>query len=294
MIDLHTHSTASDGTATPSRLVAKAVEEGLTGLALTDHDTIDGLGEAIAAASTTDLVFVPGIEISAKTERGILHILGLHIDHRNATLTKTLTWVVDMRNQRNQLMAKKLADLGMPTSIEDVKRLCPGSVVGRPHFAMFMKEKGYARSIKAAFDKYLGAGKRVYVPKEKLSSKRAIEVIRKAGGVPVLAHPSQTGLKGSALELLVRQLADEGLEGMETHYSGYSPNETRKYLQLAEEYGLVQSGGSDFHGKIKPGLFLGRGPGKLHVPDSLLEPLEKRARQIRSKTRRECVGIEPT
>jgi predicted metal-dependent phosphoesterase TrpH len=294
MIDLHTHSTASDGTLTPANLVANAVEANLHGLALTDHDTIDGLEEAIAAASRSDLVFVPGIEISAATDHGCLHILGLHVDHKSATLSEALTWVVDMRNERNVLIAEKLTELGMRTSVEEVKRFCHGNVVGRPHFAVFMKEKGYTRSINVAFDKYLGRGKAAYVPKQKLASKRAIEVIRASGGVPVLAHPSETHLKKNDLDRFVRQLADWGLAGIETYYPGYADSRTKQYRRLAEKYGLVESGGSDFHGAIKPGISLGRGPGKLDVPDTLLGPLADRARQISKNTRRECVGIEPT
>jgi predicted metal-dependent phosphoesterase TrpH len=294
MIDLHTHSTASDGTTTPASLVAKALESNLHGLALTDHDTVGGLEEAIEVASQTRLIFVPGIEISAETEHSSLHILGLHVEHKNPALAKALAWMVDMRNERNRLMAEKLTELGMPTPIEEVRKMSRGEVVGRPHFAMFMEEKGYIRHFDKAFDKYLGAGKPAYIPKQKLTSTQAIEVIRAAGGVPILAHPSETRLNGNDLDRFVRQLVDHGLAGMETHYTGYSHSQTKRYSQLAEKYGLVQSGGSDFHGEIKPRIALGRGLGKLNVPVALLEPLAKRARQIRRETRRECVGIEPT
>ncbi len=294
MIDLHTHSTASDGTLTPANLVAKALEANLRGLAITDHDTIDGLEEASDVASHTSLVFVPGIEISAKTDHESLHILGLHVDPECAILSEALAWVVDARNERNVLIAEKLTELGLPTTVEKVKKICRGNVVGRPHFAVFMKEQGYTRSINVAFDKYLGSGKSAYIRKQKLTAKRAIEVIRASGGVPILAHPSETHLKKSGLDHFVGQLADWGLAGIETYYSGYADSRTKQYRRLAEKYQLVESGGSDFHGTIKPGIALGRGPGKLNVPDTLLGPLAERARQISNKTRRECVGIEPT
>ncbi|MCP4674694.1 MAG: PHP domain-containing protein [Deltaproteobacteria bacterium] len=279
MIDLHTHSTASDGTLTPSELVDAASEAGLTALALTDHDTVAGVAEALDAAARRTLVFISGVEISARMDRGALHIVGLHVDHENRELTRTLDNLVELRNARNLKMIEKLCDLGLTLTIDEVKALAK-SVVGKPHFATAMVNRGYVKNNSEAFIRYLTPGTPAYVSKERLERRRAIELIRAAGGVPILAHPRETKLEGRDLENLVRDLADIGLEGIEVFCSGHDPGRCRRYSRLAERYGLVRSGGSDFHGAIKPDIRLGRGPGKLFVPDDLVDPIADRAEQV--------------
>ncbi len=280
MIDFHTHSTASDGTLTPSALVDAASDAGLTALALTDHDTVAGVAEAIGAAEGKALVFVPGVEISARMDRGVLHIVGLHVDHESLELARSLDNLVELRNARNTQIIEKLCDHGLRLTIDEVKALSKG-VVGRPHFAQAMLNRGYVKNTKEAFIQYLTPGTPTYVPKERLERGRAIELIRSAGGVPVLAHPKETKLDGRDFDNLVRDLTNSGLEGIEVFCSGHEPGRCRQYTRLAEKYGLVRSGGSDFHGTIKSDIRLGRGPGKLFVPDDLVEPIADRAEQIR-------------
>jgi 3',5'-nucleoside bisphosphate phosphatase len=281
MIDLHTHSTYSDGTFNPTQIIATAVDIGLTAIALTDHDTIDGLKEAGVAAANLKIIFVPGVEISAKINRGALHILGLQIDPDNSSLVHELEILVEARVERNLKIASHLNRLGLPITYSEVEDIAGGAVVGRPHFATLMKNKGYVKTFEAAFHKYLARGKPAYAPKFRLLPERAIEIIRSAGGVPIMAHPSQTLCDGPGLEKLVKELVDLGLEGIEAYYPGHSHSQTKRYKQLAKKFGLVLSGGSDFHGTIKPGIALGRGPGQLNVPDGLMSAIAARADRIK-------------
>jgi predicted metal-dependent phosphoesterase TrpH len=260
--------------------VEAALEENLAGLAITDHDTVSGLSEAIEAARDTELVFVPGVEISAEIDRGALHILGLYVNQQNEELQHCLRWLEKRRNERNGEMARKLTSQGMPIDMKEVAELSGGKIVGRPHFAQFLVKNGYVKSIRAAFQKHLGIGKSAYVPKEKLTDRKAIETIITATGVPVLAHPDQTYLEGPELFEFVQKLTDYGLGGIEVYYPGYANSRSQEYMGLAQKLNLVRSGGSDFHGSIKPAIRLGRGTGKLYVPDTLLDPLAKRAEKM--------------
>ncbi len=280
MIDLHTHSTASDGTLAPAALVQAAEAAGLTAVALTDHDTVDGAGAAARAAAGLSVRFIPGVELSAEIDRGALHIVGLFVDPSHPGLMALLDEARENRLSRDRMIVERLEKMGMPLTLDEVQAVA-GGVAGRPHFAQVMVAKGYAKSIRVAFRNYLKRGQAAYIPKRRIAQRRAVEAIRAAGGVPVLAHPSQTLLEGDQLEALIRELADYGLEGMETHCSGYTDADTRFYGRLAAQYGLVESGGSDFHGAIKPGLALGRGPGGLRVPDDFVPPLSARAAAIR-------------
>lgn len=280
MIDLHTHSTASDGTFSPSRLIAQAENVGLHALALTDHDTVDGLEEALRASKNARVLFVPGVELSARVDRGSLHIVGLCIDPWDAHMRRVLRDLVEMRNARNAKIIKKLNELGIDVTLDDVAKKAGGHVLGRPHFAAVLIEKGLAKSPADAFGRYLSPKGSAYVQKERLEKRQAIELIRRAGGLPVLAHPNQTMLDGPDLEKLVKELADLGLEGIEAYYSGYSPPQVKRYRRLGEKYNLVLSGGSDFHGDAKKAIALGTGPGSLRVPDELLEPIFERAKGL--------------
>lgn len=285
MLDLHTHSSASDGSLSPAELVVLADRVGLVGLALTDHDTVAGLPEALAAAADAAVELIPGVELSAAADRGAIHIVGLHVDHDEAGLRGGLARVRRWRDERNPEIARKLAELGKPVELDEVTRIAGGGVVGRPHFAAALVARGHVRDVDEAFARYLSRGGAAYVPKRKLAPAECIALIRGAGGVPVLAHPDQAQLGRAALRDLVGRLADQGLAGIEVYCPTYDSAMTRLYREIALEYGLVESGGTDFHGSVKPRIKLGRGFGSLHVPDSLLEPIAEAAAGIRKGNR---------
>jgi predicted metal-dependent phosphoesterase TrpH len=284
MLDLHTHSTASDGSLTPSELVARARRIGIAGLAVTDHDTTAGLDEALAAAAGSGLELVPGIELSAATDRGALHIVGLYVDHTDADLENGLSWARRMRDERNPEIARRLAAVGKPVDLDRVTSIAGGEVVGRPHLAAAMVELGHVANADEAFEKYLSSSGAAYVPKRKLEAAECIRLIRGAGGVPVLAHPDQTGLAGAAFDELISRLVDAGLAGIEVYCPSYDPSTTRAYRDIALKCDLVESGGTDFHGAVKPAIELGRGFGSMYVPDSLLATVAAAAEAIRKET----------
>jgi len=285
MLDLHTHSTASDGTLAPAELVALAERIGLTALALTDHDTTGGLPEALRAARGMPIELVPGVELSAASETGAIHIVGLYVDHANEELEAGLAWARRMRDERNPEIAKRLAALGVPVDLERVAEIARCGVVGRPHLAQAMVERGHVATREEAFERYLAPGGAAYVPKRKLEPAECIRLIRGSGGVPVLAHPDQTGLEGSELERLVAELKSCGLAGIEVYCPSYDSSKTRALRDLALEYELVESGGTDFHGDAKPAIRLGRGFGSMYVPDALLERMSLAAEGIRKEGR---------
>jgi predicted metal-dependent phosphoesterase TrpH len=275
MIDLHTHSTASDGKLSPAELVRYADRAGIEVLALTDHDTISGLGEASSEASGIGLDFIPGIEISAVFTPGTMHMLGYFIDPWDAGLSETLSWLRGGRDDRNHLILGKLKDLGFPLELDEVSDLAGGESVGRPHIARAMMARGYVDSFKEAFDRFLGKGAAAYVDRVKMTPERAIEEILGAGGLPVLAHPQTLGLENRELEDVLRHLASLGLAGIEAHYYSHSDEETARYTDLAKRFGLAVTGGSDFHG---PGMLdtqLGVGRGNMNVPRSVADRLRE-------------------
>ena len=280
MIDLHTHSTFSDGTLTPTELLELAEQVGLYAVALTDHDTVSGIEEALDAAAGKSVRFVPGVEISGEIDRGALHILGLFADHRNNELREMLAFAETQRINRNIVIVERLRQLGMDITVDEVKAEAGEGVMGRPHFAALMIRKGYVSDMEEAFVRYLAKGGAAFVPKVRIPREKAVAVIRRAGGVPVLAHPDQTGRGGAELTALLTSLKNLGLLGMETHYSGYAPNRVRKYSRSARALGLLESGGSDFHGSVKPTLHLGEGPGSLNVPDEFYDRLHSAAQEI--------------
>lgn len=266
-IDLHIHSTASDGTCTPAEIAALAARQGLAAVALTDHDTVLGYPALQEAAAALGLETVPGIEISTKYG-GAVHILGYYIDPHSPELEPVLNWVVRDRDERNEKMCALMAADGLPVSYAEMKRRF-GEVIGRPHFADILVELGLASSVRDAFDRYVEKGQRYYVPRTILPIERAIEIIRLSGGVPVLAHPFQYKRDDAGLRELIEYCMEQGLRGMECRYSGYSPEQSAYLEALAEEYGLVKTGGSDFHGSNKPQIALGTG-----IMDNLSVPYE--------------------
>lgn len=276
MVDLHVHSTASDGTYTPTELVAYAIEKKLTAFALTDHDTIAGLDEAIHAASNSSLEVIPGIEFSTEYNGKDIHIVGLDIDYKNPFFVETLAQFIDSRNNRNEKMCQLLNNMGMKISLSELSERFPDSVITRAHFARFLLEHNYIPKIETAFEKYIGDTCPCYVPREKVHPVQAIRLIREAGGIPVLAHPPLYKLAPKELEKLVAALSQQGLLGIEAIYSTYNRADENQMRSLAKSYHLSISGGSDFHGKNKPYIDLGAGRGNLNVPDEVWTNLKKK------------------
>ena len=274
-IDLHVHTTASDSTASPAEAVRLAKEAGLSAIAITDHDTVSGYAEAAEAGKKYGVEVVPGIEISTKYGRAV-HILGYYIDPDSDKLAPVLEWVVRDRDERNRKMAELMAADGLPVSYEEMHRRF-GAVIGRPHFAEVLVELGLAKDIRDAFDRYVEKGQKYYLPRNFLSIERSIEIIREAGGVPVLAHPFQYQLDDAGLRELIEHCMESGLQGMECRYSGYSVEQSKYLGRLAEEYGLIKTGGSDFHGDNKKHISIGTGTGHLEVPYKYLEKLRQTA-----------------
>ena len=273
-IDLHIHTTASDGTFTPEEVVREASRIGLAAVAITDHDTAAGYASAAAEGENCGLEVVPGIEISTKF-RSAVHILGYYIDAQSPALGEVLDWMHRDREERNVKLCAMLRESGVDIDIERMHARF-GDLVGRPHFAEIMIENGMARDMNDAFERLLNKNKPYFIPRQFLPIERSIEIIREAGGTAVLAHPFQYRLDDAALRELIEHCMESGLEGMECRYSGYDAAQTAYLEALAAEYGLVRTGGSDFHGAIKGEIRLGEGKGGLNVPYAFLEELRSR------------------
>jgi len=278
-IDLHIHSNASDGTSTPEQIIAQAFDLHLSAIAITDHDTINGSKEAIRSGIPSELKFLTGVEISANPPAsfpctGSFHILGYAIDLEHPTLNTVLEELQQARKTRNPRILKTLGELGMPVSMEEVETEMGDGQMGRPHIAKVMLKKGYIGSINEAFDKYLGKDKPAYVDKYRMESDQAIELIAEAGGIPVLAHP---GLIEPTTKLpferLISTLTSMGLKGIEVYYPEHTPDRVREYLSICDQFGLLRTGGTDFHGALKPDLKMGVGKGDFFVPYELYEKL---------------------
>ena len=276
MIDLHCHSTYSDGSLTPEQLIAEAAKIGLVALALTDHDTTAGVPRFLAAAAATAVRAVPGVELSVDCSSGVMHMLGYWMDLANPELVRQMEWIRDGRAMRNRAMLEKLNALGFAMTWADVQAFAGEDVVGRPHFAQVMLQKGYAKDKNEAFDKWLGDGKPGYADRPRLTAEVAVALIRQAGGVAVLAHPYSLHIGKDAMASLLIELAAAGLAGVECYYSEHSADLTKEYLAMARQANLVPTGGSDFHGEVSPGIHLGVGFGGLNVPDEVLGQLEAR------------------
>lgn len=274
-IDLHIHTTASDGTCAPEKVAELAAEQGLSAIAITDHDTVLGYDEAGRAGERLGLEVVPGIEISTKYDRAV-HILGYYIDPKSPALEPVLNWIVEDRDIRNRKMAELMAADGLPVSYEMMHERY-GAVIGRPHFAAMLVELGLAESVQDAFDRFVEKGQKYYQPRTILPIDRAVEIIVSAGGVPVLAHPFQYRMDDALLRELIEHCMGFGLRGMECRYTGYDEDMVAYLEALAAEYRLIRTGGSDFHGTNKPHIALGRGLGKLSVPDEYLLELKEEA-----------------
>jgi 3',5'-nucleoside bisphosphate phosphatase len=285
LCDLHSHSTASDGSLSPSQVVRQAEQAKLAGLALTDHDTVAGLAEAAAAAGQyPELTFVPGLEVSAVAPQGTLHILGLGVEGQSPALRVLLDQLLEARNARNPKIIARLQALGLKIDMDEVRLAAEGPlpphptaappVLGRAHMAEVLIHKGYARSIEDAFTRYLGQGAPAFVDKERLRPRQVADAIHAAGGLAVVAHPVHLNFENFAqARRLIRSLMDQGLDGLEVYHNEHTPLETRFFLDLAREFNLAISGGSDFHGAIKPHVQLGRPRVPMEIMRQLLERL---------------------
>ena len=278
MIDLHVHSTFSDGSLTPEQLIAEAARIKLAAIALTDHDSMAGIEPFLTAAAAAGIEAVPGVEISVDFSSGTLHMLGYYADRHNPALDESLARIRSGREDRNKVILEKLNRLGAGLVWEDVAKFAGEDVVGRPHFAQAMIEKGFVKDKEEAFDRFLGKGKTAYTDRFRFSAADSIRIIRDAGGVAVLAHPSTLGLGTNALRALVTELKAVGLQGLEAYYSEHSRQQQDLYVRVAAEFGLAVTGGSDFHGAVNPDIKLGRGFGELAVPDQLIGPLRDLSR----------------
>jgi predicted metal-dependent phosphoesterase TrpH len=276
VIDLHTHSTASDGSDPPERIPELAAANGCKAVALTDHDRMDGLEAAGKRAAEVGVELVPGCEISCEVPKGTMHVL-IYFVEGGGPLETELVRLQDARDARNARMFDRLAnELGLPITPEEVEAEAGGKGIGRPHVAAVLLRKGVVTSIQEAFDVYLAKGKPGYVEKERLHPDQAINLAIESNAVPVLAHPLSLGLEPAELDRTVGELAELGLAGAEAIYGRYSPEERAGVATLATRHGLVVTGGSDHHGTYKPDLQVGVGKGDLDVPDSALEELAAR------------------
>lgn len=275
-IDLHTHTCKSDGSYTPTELVDYAVEKNLSAVAITDHDSIEGLDEAVAHAAALkerglpSVEVIPGIEFSTKYEKQDVHIVGLYISYDGQAFQDALGGFVDSRINRNRKMCANLQGAGIDITYEKLLAMYPDAVITRAHYASYLLENGYVKSRQDAFARYLGDHTKYFVPREKVTPSQAVELIVKAGGVPILAHPPLYHMGNDRLDALVSFLKADGLMGIEVFYSTYSNQDVRDMQRLADKYELLVSGGSDFHGANKPGLDLGCGYGRLFVPEEAL------------------------
>jgi len=274
VIDLHTHSTASDGTLSPSELVYLAKKTGLEALALTDHDTLKGLKSAWQTASEERLPFLCGVEISIKYERkGHFHLLGYFLTPEVPEIENTLQKLHEARERRNEKIVEKLQEMGIDITMEELREIAKGEI-GRPHIANLLVKKGVVKDFNQAFEKYLKKGAPAYVPKALLSPEEGIKIILKAKGIPVLAHPVTLQQTEEELENYLKELKELGLAGIEAYYTEHTKGFTNFLLSLAKQLDLLVTGGSDFHGENKPDIKLGRGFGDLDVPFECFENLK--------------------
>ena len=280
-VDLHAHSTASDGTLAPRDVVRAASQAGLTAIALTDHDTIAGIADAADEARLLGIDFLPGIEISCEYPRpGTLHMLGYGIRPGDPTLARMTANLVAGRNERNDKMITLLREQGVPITLEMVKAVAGGDVIGRPHFARVLMDLGVVSNNAQAFGRYLGSGGSAYVDKERLSAKRAIGMIHAAGGIACLAHPTQLRKENSAqVRQEIKNLADFGLDAVEVIHSDHRDSVVAELTEIADDYGLLKTGGSDFHGSNKPHIALGTAHDR-RIPRAFYEAIVARLRRL--------------
>jgi len=277
MIDLHVHSTFSDGALPPEALVEAAVRAGLGGMALTDHDTLDGIPSFLsAAAAHPGFRAIAGVEVSVAHEHGPLHILAYFVSP-GGPLEPRLAEIRRGREERNASLFRRLEELGIPVDPDEVARTARGGLIARPHFARAMVERGWVASRDEAFERYLARGRPAYVDRFRYPAAEMIAAIRAGGGVTVLAHPGLLRCEGRRLAETIEELAGAGLGGLEVWHSRHAAEKTRRLLRMARRFDLVPTGGSDYHGDSAPGLRLGAGSGAVRAPDDMIDRLAARA-----------------
>ncbi len=272
-IDLHTHSLMSDGSMTPAEVVREAKKAGLAAIALSDHDTVDGVREAMAEGEKIGIEVVPAIEFSVQSETET-HILGYYIDIENPKLLETLQKVIETRRFRNRETCRKLNELGFDITLAEAEAIAPNDFIGRAHFAKLLADKGYTKSVSEGFKLYLENGKYAYCGKQTLTDEEAVRLIKDCGGVACIAHLHLTKKSDDELRAFLTRLKACGLDGIEGYYTDYTHEMQAKYHALAAELGLILSGGTDFHAKMKPHISIGTGLGNLKIPYSLLETIK--------------------
>jgi predicted metal-dependent phosphoesterase TrpH len=277
MIDLHTHSSASDGSLSPAGLIAEAAERGLKAIALTDHDTVQGLEEAKRAAKARGILFIPGIELeiiwSRKDEGGEFHLLGLGLRRLTPSFTEAVAELSRRREKRNLEILDRMGELNIEADYADIQALSGGHSVGRPHFAALLVKRGIVKNREQAFARYLARGRPFYVPKKGLEFDEAVEAIKSAGGIAVLAHPMSLYVAWGRLPELVKNLKERGLEGIEAWHPTAKARSCKRLEELGKRLGLYITEGSDYHGEVRPERKLGITAGGRKIEDSVLEAL---------------------
>jgi predicted metal-dependent phosphoesterase TrpH len=276
VIDLHTHSTASDGSDSPSTVVALAKRNGQAAIALTDHDTVEGLAVARAAAAEAGVRLVQGCELSCEVGSATMHLLVYFLADEPGPLQDRLAGLQAARADRNRRIVAVLSDHGLDVTLDEILVEAGSGSVGRPHVAGVLLRKGYVTSVQEAFDQWLAKGRPAYLDRERLLPAEAIALAHASGAVAVLAHPTSLGYEVAELERFVAGLAADGLDGMECEYGRYTPELRATLREMADRLGLAVTGGSDYHGRYKPDIALGTALGDLNVPDELLDELEAR------------------
>lgn len=277
MIDLHTHSTCSDGSDAPERIPEIAASNGCSSVALTDHDTLAGIARARKRAEEVGIELISGCEVSCKYRGVSAHVLVYFVEDGVGPLQEELARLREDRVARNRRLAARLEELDIPISYDDIVGAAAGEEsAGRPHVAALLVERGLADSIPEAFDRWLGEGQPAYVPKARVSPAEIASSARASGGVAVLAHPFTLSLEVAELHDVAEELAAAGFAGFEAYYGRYTPDERAQLVAVARRHGLVPTGGSDYHGTVKADLWIGKGEGDLVVPDEVLTELRER------------------
>lgn len=279
MIDLHVHSTASDGTCTPGELVRLAASTGLTAFALTDHDSIDGIDDALTEGKKHNLEVIPGVELSCNYNNEEIHMVGLYIDHRDPAFCQHLRNFQNLRDNRNIKMAERLEQEGFSITADALQDMFPDAVLTRAHVAKYLVATGQVPDLSTVFNTYIGDGCKCFVDRPKVHPTEAIALIHSIGGIAILAHPCLCKMNRTQVYAMIQELAAAGLDGIEAYYSCNKGSDEKDFKEQAKEYNLLLSGGSDFHGSNKPYIKLGTGKGTLSIPDTVLDAI-KAARGI--------------
>jgi predicted metal-dependent phosphoesterase TrpH len=293
-IDLHIHSTASDGSLTPAEIIAHARQQHLAAIAITDHDTTAGVDAIMARGLPSDLQFISGVEISAAAPQsfpcqGSLHLLGYGINPDDRHLQDALKRLQNARRDRNPRIIARLNHLGIGITLADLEAAAADVQIGRPHIANWLINNGVVNNFDEAFERYLGVGRPGYVDKYRIGCAAAIQLIRNAGGAPVLAHPALIAPRGAwRLEELVAALKTAGLVGLEAYYPEHTAMQTQTYLTWTKQYNLVATGGTDYHGHMRPGVDMGIAGGDFNVPYQCFTALRGRLKEIQSNGGGQC------